>query len=150
MFIQNCLPIPTCKNTPKGGRRTAATMRQKSTETPFTRPKSDTLPTIVMFQPRLQPLIGRLQTRRSLVECPYGDIRADRLRRRVRTMVGRRLVVFQAVTGCRGWSVIKCQSLIGRLWASAQAHSLKSVCRMLPLLLYLASRYSQGGRLKGA
>jgi hypothetical protein len=35
-------------------------------------------------------------------------------------------------------------------WASGQSHSRKFVCRMLPLLLYLASRYSQGGRLKGA
>jgi hypothetical protein len=36
MLIQNCLPIPTCKNTPRGGRMTAATIRQKSTyEPPF-------------------------------------------------------------------------------------------------------------------
>jgi hypothetical protein len=35
MFIQNCLPIPTCKNTPNGGRITAATMRQKSTQLSF-------------------------------------------------------------------------------------------------------------------
>src|SRR5215212_10978756 len=31
MFIQKCLVSPTCKNTPSGGRRIAATIRQKST-----------------------------------------------------------------------------------------------------------------------
>jgi hypothetical protein len=30
MFIQNCLPIPTCKNTPKGGRSIAIMMRSRS------------------------------------------------------------------------------------------------------------------------
>jgi hypothetical protein len=30
MFIQNCLPIPTCKNTPKGGRSMAIMMRSRS------------------------------------------------------------------------------------------------------------------------
>jgi hypothetical protein len=30
MLIQNCLPIPTCKNTPKGGRSIAIMMRSRS------------------------------------------------------------------------------------------------------------------------
>src|SRR5215212_8372285 len=30
MLIQNCLPIPTCKNTPKGGRSMAIMIRSRS------------------------------------------------------------------------------------------------------------------------
>ncbi len=32
MFIQKCLVSPTCKNTPKGGRMIASTIRKMSTE----------------------------------------------------------------------------------------------------------------------
>src|SRR4028118_1795046 len=35
ILIQKCLPIPTCKNTPRGGSSTAITMRSRSIEGPF-------------------------------------------------------------------------------------------------------------------
>ena len=35
MLIQNCLPIPTCKNTPRGGRSIATMMRRRSIKGPF-------------------------------------------------------------------------------------------------------------------
>ncbi len=41
MLIQNCLPIPTCKNTPNGGRRIATTMRSKSTTNLLIKSKLD-------------------------------------------------------------------------------------------------------------
>ena len=34
MLIQNCLPIPTCKNTPRGGRSIAIIRRSRSIKTP--------------------------------------------------------------------------------------------------------------------
>jgi hypothetical protein len=35
MLIQNCLPIPTCKNTPRGGSSIATMIRSRSTEIPL-------------------------------------------------------------------------------------------------------------------